>query len=95
MLTAMRQAVSERRRLANPFNSVGPSAGAVAAASVAAASVHLNPRNGPAGCSLWRLCQRLGCDGDVLPLLRAAGVSGAESLRQEAHGQYRMMVDEA
>lgn len=90
----MRQALSERRRLANPFNSAGPRADAVAAASVTAASVHLNPRNGPSGCSLWRLCRRLGCDGDVLPLLRAAGMSGTESLRQETCGQYHR-VDEA
>lgn len=77
----MRQALTERRRLANPFASAGPHVEAVAAASIAAASTHFNPRNGPASCGLWRLCRRLGCDGDVLPLLRAAGVKSVGALR--------------
>ena len=78
---AMRQALQEYRRMKSPFELVGDRVGAVAAASIAAASVHLNPRNGPAGCGLWRLCRRLGCDGDVFPLLRSAGISGSEALR--------------
>lgn len=77
----MRQALQEYRRMKSPFELVGDRVGAVAAASIAAASVHLNPRNGPAGCGLWRLCRRLGCDGDVFPLLRSAGISGSEALR--------------
>ncbi len=81
MLAAMRQALQEHRRMASPFASVGSRVEDVAAASIAAASAHLNPRNGPAGCGLWRLCRRLGCDKDVFPLLRSAGISGAERLR--------------
>lgn len=81
MLAAMRQALQEHRRMKSPFELVGDRVEAVAAASTAAASVHLNPRNGPAGCGLWRLCRRLGCDADVFPLLRSAGISGSGTLR--------------
>lgn len=66
----------------SPFESAGLRVEDVAAVSIAAASTHLNPRNGPAGCGLWRLCRRLGCDSDVFPLLRSAGISGAEALRR-------------
>lgn len=81
MQTAMRQAANERRGAACSFDSVGPRVEDVATACVAQASAHFNPRNGPAGCGLWRFCRRLGCDGDVFPLLKSAGVSGAEGLR--------------
>lgn len=86
MLSAMRQALAERRRLHSPFLSVGRQPEAVAAAAVAASSVHLNPRNDPVGCSVWRLCRRLGCDDDVLPLLRGAGISRADDLRRGRAG---------
>eukprot|EP00903_Cladosiphon_okamuranus_P016531 g15251.t1 len=91
MLAAMRQALQEHRRMKSPFALVGDRVDAVAAASIAAASVHLNPRNGPAGCGLWRLCRRLGCDGDVFPLLRSAGISGSEALRGRTDGDLRKL----
>ncbi|CAM9759100.1 unnamed protein product [Scytosiphon promiscuus] len=82
MLAAMRQALREHRHMRSPFESAGPRVEAVATAAIAVASTHLNPRNGPAGCGIWRLCRRLGCDSDVFPLLRSAGISGAEALRR-------------
>lgn len=83
MMVTMLQALHERRQMGSLFESAGSRAEAIAEASITAASAYLNPRNGPAGCGLWRLCRRLGCDKDVLPLLRLAGISGAEALRWE------------
>lgn len=76
----MRQSLSELRHLACPFESVESRPDAIAVAAITAASKHLNPRNGAAGCNVWRLCRRLGCDSDALPLLRSANVSRAQHL---------------
>eukprot|EP00752_Nemacystus_decipiens_P001572 g1533.t1 len=91
VLAAKRQALQEHRRMKSPFEHVGDRVEAVAQASIAAASVHLNPRNGPAGCGLWRLCRRLGCEGDVFPLLRSAGISGSEALRGRSDGDLQKL----
>lgn len=79
----MRHALSERRRTTNPFASVTSRLEAVASAAISVASAHFNPRNGPVGCSIWQLCRRLGCEGDALPLLKAAGITRADALRRE------------
>ncbi|CAM9674386.1 unnamed protein product, partial [Discosporangium mesarthrocarpum] len=80
MMSTIRHALVAKRRRNSPFKSLQRPDEA-AEAAVVAASRHLNPRNSVAGCGAWKLCRRLGCDEDLLPILRAKGIAGAEALR--------------
>ena len=88
VLSSKRHALSERRNMTNPFNSVTPQVEVVASEAIATASAYFNPRNGPVGCGIWQLCRRLGGEGDVWPVLRAAGITGVEALRLESASDF-------
>lgn len=81
MLDFMLRAKAERRRQESALRFDGCRPDIVAEVAIGQASVFLNPRNGPAGCSAWRLCRRLGCERDVFPVLRASNVFRVEDLR--------------